>query len=243
MKLITKLIALVLIIAALSTCLFGCKSNPLKGYTIDDSTEEKSFYYVAMAIKDYGVIIVELDAVSAPITVKNFVKLVRSGFYDGLTFHRVIDNFMIQGGDPNADGTGGHTDANGKEINIKGEFASNGHPNDISHLKGVISMARSDDPNSASSQFFICNANASKSLDGSYAAFGYIVEGISVVDKVTEDVFPKTAYADYYGSYEIDYYYGTYKYVVWQYLGNGTVERKADQPVIKYIKVLDSWSR
>lgn len=104
-------------------------------------------------------------------------------------------------------------------------------------------MARSDDPNSASSQFFICNANASKSLDGSYAAFGYVVEGISVVDKVTEDVFPKTAYADYYGSYEIDYYYGTYKYVVWQYLGNGTVERKADQPVIKYIKVLDSWSR
>jgi peptidyl-prolyl cis-trans isomerase B (cyclophilin B) len=103
---------------------------------------------------------------------------------------------MIQGGDPKGNGTGG------SETKIKGEFASNGHENDISHKYGVISMARSNDPNSASSQFFICNADASSSLDGNYAAFGYVVEGMSVVDDLTKDVFPKTAYADYYGNNE-----------------------------------------
>ena len=243
-----KIISLILATAMIFGCMMTLSSCEQMGtgaceYLDTRNIEGRDIKYVEMCISGYGKMVILLDATTAPETVANFISLVESGFYNGLTFHRIIIDFMIQGGDPNADGTGGHTDANGKEINIKGEFASNGHPNDISHLKGVISMARSDDPNSASSQFFICNANASKSLDGSYAAFGYIVEGISVVDKVTEDVFPKTAYADYYGSYEIDYYYGTYKYVVWQYLGNGTVERKADQPVIKYIKVLDSWSR
>ena len=243
-----KIISLILATAMIFGCMMTLNSCEQMGtgaceYLDTRNIEGRDIKYVEMCISGYGKMVILLDATTAPETVANFISLVESGFYNGLTFHRIIIDFMIQGGDPNADGTGGHTDANGKEINIKGEFASNGHPNDISHLKGVISMARSDDPNSASSQFFICNANASKSLDGNYAAFGYVVEGISVVDKVTEDVFPKTAYADYYGSYEIDYYYGTYKYVVWQYLGNGTVERKADQPVIKYIKVLDSWSR
>ena len=243
-----KIISLILATAMILGCMMTLSSCEQMGtgaceYLDTRNIEGRDIKYVEMCISGYGKMVILLDATTAPETVANFISLVESGFYNGLTFHRIIIDFMIQGGDPNADGTGGHTDANGKEINIKGEFASNGHPNDISHLKGVISMARSGDPNSASSQFFICNANASKSLDGSYAAFGYVVEGISVVDKVTEDVFPKTAYADYYGSYEIDYYYGTYKYVVWQYLGNGTVERKADQPVIKYIKVLDSWSR
>ena len=243
-----KIISLIIATAMVFGCMMTLNSCEQMGtgaceYLDTRNIEGRDIKYVEMCISGYGKMVILLDATTAPETVANFISLVESGFYNGLTFHRIIIDFMIQGGDPNADGTGGHTDANGKEINIKGEFASNGHPNDISHLKGVISMARSDDPNSASSQFFICNANASKSLDGNYAAFGYVVEGISVVDKVTEDVFPKTAYADYYGSYEIDYYYGTYKYVVWQYLGNGTVERKADQPVIKYIKVLDSWSR
>ena len=102
------------------------------------------------------------------------------GFYDGLTFHRIIIDFMIQGGDPKGDGTGG------SEKEIKGEFSSNGHENDISHLKGVISMARSNDPNSASSQFFICNDDASNALDGSYAAFGRVVSGMEVVDEIAE---------------------------------------------------------
>ena len=175
----------------------------------------------------------ELYADVAPETVKNFEKLVSEGFYDGLTFHRVIKDFMVQGGDPKADGTGNSANT------IKGEFSANGHPNDISHKYGVISMARSNEMDSASCQFFICNADASSSLDGSYAAFGYVVEGMSVIDELTKEVFPKTKYADYYESYEIDQYYGTYKHVVWQYLGNGALESKADQPVIKYIKVIN----
>lgn len=199
--------------------------------------------YVEMCVEGYGKMVILLDATTAPETVANFISLVESGFYDGLTFHRIITDFMIQGGDPKADGTGGNTDASGKEINIKGEFSSNGHQNDISHKYGVISMARSNDPDSASSQFFICNADASSSLDGSYAAFGYVVEGMSVVDEITKKVFPKTDYADYYGSYEIDPTYNTYKHYVWQYFGNGTISKKADQPVIKYIKVLDSWEK
>ena len=199
--------------------------------------------YVEMCIEGYGKLIILLDATTAPITVENFMSLVEQGFYDGLTFHRVITDFMIQGGDPSANGTGG------SDKEIKGEFDSNGHTNDISHKYGVISMARSggDETNnygydSASSQFFICNADASQSLDGNYAAFGYVVEGMSVIDELTKKVFPKTAYADYYGNFEIDSQFGTYKHIVWQYLGNGALNSKADQPVIKYIKVLDGWT-
>ena len=205
-------------------------------------TEGRDIKYVEMCIEEYGKLVILLDATTAPETVANFIALVESGFYDGLTFHRVITNFMIQGGDPKGDGTGGNEDENGNEINIKGEFSSNGHENDISHKYGVISMARATDPNSASSQFFICNADASTSLDGNYAAFGYVVEGMSVIDELTEYVFPKTDFADYYGSYEYDSYFGTYKHIVWQYLGNGMISDKADQPVIKYVKILDSWS-
>ena len=205
-------------------------------------TEGRDVKYVEMCIEGYGRLVILLDATTAPETVANFVSLVESGFYDGLTFHRIIQDFMIQGGDPKGDGTGGNEDENGNEINIKGEFSSNGHENDISHKYGVISMARASDPNSASSQFFICNADASSSLDGSYAAFGYVVEGMSVIDELTKDVFPKTDYADYYGNFEYDSYFGTYKHIVWQYLGNGVISNKNSQPVIKYVKLLDSWS-
>lgn len=120
---------------------------------------------------------IELDPEAAPITVANFEKLVKEGFYDGLTFHRIIPGFMIQGGDPNGNGTGGSKE------NIKGEFASNGVNNPISHKRGVISMARAQDPDSASSQFFIMHADAPY-LDGQYAAFGHVTEGMDVVDEI-----------------------------------------------------------
>ena len=128
-------------------------------------------------IKDYGTIKVELNPKEAPITVENFVKLAKSGFYNGLTFHRVIKGFMIQGGCPLGNGTGG------PGYNIKGEFSSNGVPNNISHKRGVISMARAYDPNSAGSQFFIMHKDGNF-LDGQYAAFGETIEGIEVVDKI-----------------------------------------------------------
>ena len=119
----------------------------------------------------------ELDAESAPKTVENFLKLVKEGFYDGLTFHRIIPGFMIQGGDPLGNGMGG------AKNNIVGEFRANGHNNPIKHVRGVISMARAFDPNSASSQFFIMHADAPH-LDGQYAAFGKVVEGIETVDEI-----------------------------------------------------------
>ena len=196
--------------------------------------------YVEICFEKYGRVVILLDATTAPETVANFISLVEDGFYDGLKMHRIIKDFMIQGGDPKGNGTGGNTDENGNKIEIKGEFDANGHKNDISHIEGVISMARGQENDSASSQFFICNADAT-SLDGSYAAFGYVVEGMSVIDDITEKVFPKTAYADYYNNWSYDQYYGTYKHYVWQYLGNGTVENEADKPVIKYIKVLESY--
>lgn len=136
---------------------------------------------VEIDIKDYGKISVELDADTAPITVTNFVNLAESGFYDGLTFHRIIDGFMIQGGDPDGNGTGG------SDKEIKGEFSENGVENNISHVRGVISMARSMDVNSASSQFFIVQADSTY-LDGSYAAFGHVTEGMEVVDKICKEV-------------------------------------------------------
>ena len=125
----------------------------------------------------------ELYPDKAPITVENFEKLVKQGFYDGLIFHRVIAGFMIQGGCPNGDGTGGNTDANGNEINIKGEFSENGVRNSLKHDRGVISMARSNDKNSASSQFFICHQKAAH-LNGKYAAFGMVRDGMDVVDAI-----------------------------------------------------------
>ena len=132
---------------------------------------------VRIEMENGGIIEVELYEDKAPITCANFKKLVSSGFYDGLIFHRVIAGFMIQGGDPTGTGCGGSSE------NIKGEFAANGVKNDISHVRGVISMARSQSMNSASSQFFIMHADG-KFLDGQYAAFGKVVSGIEVVDEI-----------------------------------------------------------
>ena len=137
--------------------------------------------YVKLTIKHYGDVVIRLRPDIAPITVANFQKLVGEGFYNGLTFHRIMQGFMIQGGDPKGDGTGG------SDTTIKGEFKINGIQNDLSHVAGVISMARRSSPyDSATSQFFICNADASASLDGSYAGFGYVVAGLDVVLTVSE---------------------------------------------------------
>ena len=134
---------------------------------------------VVIEMENGGVIKIELDPAAAPKTVANFEKLVKEGFYNGLTFHRVINGFMIQGGDPLGNGMGGSRE------NIVGEFAQNGHPNPIGHRRGVISMARSSMPNSASSQFFIMHGDAPY-LDGSYAAFGHVTEGMNVVDEIAD---------------------------------------------------------
>ena len=173
--------------------------------TLDTSKELTGINHAGIAIKDYGSIEVELDADTAPITVTNFVKLAQDGFYDGLTFWRIIDGFMMQGGDPKGDGTGGADET------IKGEFSSNGVKNDISHVRGTISMARSSDPDSASSQFFIVQSD-STFLDGDYAAFGHVTEGMDVVDQICKDAKPTD--------------------------DNGTI--KADeQPVIESIQIKD----
>lgn len=160
-------------------------------------------YYADIVIEDYGTITVKLDQNSAPITCANFVKLADEKFYDGLTFHRIIEDFMMQGGDPLGDGTGGSDEA------IKGEFSSNGYNNPLSHTRGAISMARSSLPNSASSQFFIVHED-STFLDGDYAVFGYVTEGMKIVDKICKDAKP------------ID--------------NNGTIPSK-DQPVITSISI------
>ena len=163
-------------------------------------------HHVEMEVKDYGKIVLELDADTAPITVENFITLAQSGFYDGLTFHRIMQGFMIQGGDPQGNGYGG------SEKTIKGEFAANGYENNISHVKGTISMARPGrNMDGASSQFFIVEEDAT-SLDGDYAAFGHVTEGMEVVEKIAADAKP------------VD--------------NNGTIE-KEDQPVILSVKVLD----
>lgn len=134
-------------------------------------------HHVQLIIKDHGTLDIELDADAAPITVTNFIKLVQDNFYDGLTFHRIMDGFMMQGGDPLGNGTGGSSET------IKGEFADNGVQNDLSHTRGTISMARSSAPDSASSQFFIVQTD-STFLDGSYAAFGHVTEGMEIVDEI-----------------------------------------------------------
>ena len=161
---------------------------------------------VQIDVQDYGTITAELYGEAAPITVANFVKLVNEGFYDGLTFHRIIDGFMIQGGDPKGNGTGG------ADQDIKGEFAANGWNNPIAHERGVLSMARSSAPNSASSQFFIMH-QAAPHLDGSYAAFGKVLTGLEVVDAICAN----TPVTD----------------------GNGTV-LKANQPIITSIRVIEN---
>lgn len=162
-------------------------------------------HHIVIDIRNYGKIEAELDADQAPITVTNFIKLAESGFYDGLTFHRIIEGFMMQGGDPNGDGTGGAKDT------IKGEFSSNGVDNNISHVRGTLSMARSTAKNSASSQFFIVHEDY-PSLNGEYAAFGHVTSGMEIVDKICETAKPVDK--------------------------NGLIE-KNEQPVIDSISVID----
>lgn len=173
--------------------------------TLDVSKSLTGTHDVEIKVKDYGTIDVQLDADTAPITVTNFIKLVQENFYDGLTFHRIMDGFMIQGGDPLGNGTGG------SDQTIKGEFKNNKVENNISHKRGVISMARSSDPDSASSQFFIVQTD-STFLDGDYAAFGEVTSGMDVVDAICKDAKPTD--------------------------DNGTIPAD-QQPMIEYIKVLD----
>lgn len=135
-----------------------------------------------ITVENYGEITLELDSKEAPITVANFVKLSKSGFYDGLTFHRVVNNFMVQAGDPLGNSLGGSSET------IKGEFKANKVENNIPHVRGTISMARSSlSYDSASSQFFICQVDCRESLDGIYAAFGKVTKGIEIIDKICED--------------------------------------------------------
>lgn len=149
----------------------------------ENSSTTTGSYTATIEVADYGTITVSLDETAAPETVANFVSLAQSGFYDGLTFHRIMEGFMIQGGDPNGDGTGGSGET------ITGEFSENGFDNDLSHTRGAISMARSEDYNSASSQFFIVQEDSTY-LDGSYAVFGYVTEGMEVVDAICADAEP-----------------------------------------------------
>jgi len=181
------------------------QENPSSATSEEPASSEEMITtaYADIVIKDYGTITAELDGTVAPETVKNFVKLAESGFYDGLTFHRIIAGFMIQGGDPLGNGTGG------SDEKIVGEFAANGIENNLKHTRGVLSMARAQDPNSASSQFFIMHQDAPH-LDGSYAAFGCVTEGIEIVDAICEDAQP------------VD--------------GNGTIPADA-QPVIESITI------
>ena len=179
MKRIITLLLACLMLAMLPLSLTSCgnvpgykKSNAPTDYVRINVTYVNSRYQ-----KVTGDIVVQLRGDVAPITVENFKSLVADKFYDGLTFHRVYSGFMIQGGDPNGDGTGG------SKNNIKGEFSANGVENNLKHTRGVISMARSNDMNSASSQFFIMHAT-SASLDGNYAAFGSVVYGMETVDGI-----------------------------------------------------------
>lgn len=162
-------------------------------------------HHVEIEVKDYGTIAVELDADIAPISTTNFIDLANAGFYDGLTFHRIISGFMIQGGDPTGTGFGG------SEQTIKGEFTANGVDNPLSHVRGTISMARSNAMDSASSQFFIVQQDSTY-LDGQYAAFGSVTSGMEIVDQICAD----TPVQD----------------------NNGTVAA-SDQPVIEHVVVID----
>ncbi|MDO4798734.1 MAG: peptidylprolyl isomerase [Coriobacteriales bacterium] len=144
-----------------------------------DEGYSSGIHHATIEVADYGTIKLELNATNTPITVSNFAHLANNKFYDGLTFHRIIKDFMVQGGDPNGDGTGG------SDLNIKGEFSQNGVTNAIQHKRGVISMARSSAPDSGSSQFFIMHAD-NDTLDGAYAAFGRVTEGMDVIDKLAE---------------------------------------------------------
>ena len=191
MKKIKKIIILLLMILTVSACGKAndtevkkeeekivnedIKTGVIDGYKFTQVEEETDRVKIQMSNGD--IILMVLSNKDTPITIKNFKKLVSEKFYDGLIFHRVIEDFMIQGGDPTGTGMGG------SDEEIKGEFQSNGVKNSLSHTRGVVSMARSNDPDSASSQFFICHADSTY-LDGSYAAFGKVFAGMDAVDKI-----------------------------------------------------------
>ena len=214
-NMIIGIVAVVLVAAVALFLILGGKDEPAQNTnptTVTESApsaaneiEAKATHNVTIEIENYGTITAELYGEVAPITVENFVKLAGEGFYDGLTFYRIIDGFMIQGGDPRGNGTGG------SDQNIKGEFKANGVDNPITHQRGVLSMARSSAYDSASSQFFIMH-QVSPWLDGQYAAFGCVLEGMDVVDAICAN----TPVTD----------------------GNGTVA-KANQPKITSIKVTE----
>ncbi len=206
MKLKTKLIYF-LVLLATCVCFAACGGEEeiveSSGSSQQQTEVETVYHHVEITIKDYGTIKVELNETAAPITVANFIKLAGEGFYDGLTFHRIIDGFMMQGGAPNENSV--------SVEKIKGEFSANGVENPLLHTRGAISMARAKANDSASSQFFIMHQDA-EDLDGQYACFGYVTEGMEVVDAICETV-PV-----------VD--------------NNGTVMPKS-QPVIESIKVMD----
>ena len=181
----------------------GASSNPAPSAPASSTASLPHLKHVVITIRNYGEIKLELDASAAPITVENFIQLARQGFYDGLTFHRIMDGFMIQGGAPKS--------GSSAPPSIKGEFAANGVKNPILHKAGVISMARTNNPDSAASQFFITVA-AAHHLDGNYAAFGYVTEGLEIAQKIARDARP------------VD--------------NNGTILPN-QQPIIESIRVLD----
>lgn len=199
MKKIVKILCLSMLLVVTSAC---SSTSPKEDNTNKDLQSGK--HMVEIIVKDMGTIEVELDGDVAPITVTNFMNLASDGFYDGLTFHRIISGFMIQGGDPNGDGTGGSKET------ITGEFSENGYKNELTHERGVISMARSNDNDSGSSQFFIMHEE-NTGLDGAYAAFGKVTKGMDIVDKIAEEATPTD--------------------------NNGSID-KDQQPVIETIKVV-----
>ena len=202
LKKIVTLLVMIITCAMLAAC--GSEEDAASSGAAEEQVETV-YRHVEITVKDYGTIKVELNETVAPITVANFIKLAEEGFYDGLTFHRIMNGFMIQGGDPKGNGTGG------SDEKIKGEFSANGVENNLSHTRGAISMARAKSMDSASSQFFIMHEDADY-LDGQYACFGYVTEGIEIVDAICKD----TPVVD----------------------NNGTV-LAANQPVIESVKVVD----
>lgn len=205
-----KILLLCCAVLLTGVALIGCGQKTAETQSSSETQSEDTKlmsgkHHVEIEVKDYGTIAVELDADNAPISVTNFVNLAKEGFYDGLTFHRIIKDFMIQGGDPQGNGSGdsGQT--------IKGEFSNNGVENPLTNVRGAIAMARSQEKDSASCQFFIVHQD-SPHLDGDYAVFGNVTSGMEIVDKICEDVTVEDQ--------------------------NGTVKAE-NQPVITAIKVID----
>lgn len=205
-----KRLLIVALFLMIGVCAWGCKEKQKKTEVSDEVLTKdnidnllKGKHTATIEVIDYGTIKVELDADKAPVSVTNFVNLAKDKFYDGLTFHRIIPGFVIQGGDPEGNGTGGSKNC------IIGEFKNNGIKNDLSHKRGALSMARAEDNNSGSSQFFIVHKD-SPHLDGDYAVFGYVTKGMDVVDKICNKVKPLDS--------------------------NGTVESE-NQPTIKSITI------